>query len=158
MQTYQKQRNNIMKNLDLAIEFFKKNNLVKTPKYILSYHNINTKRDMAEIYGSGQYFLKIWEGVILEYYIANVEVNGIKYAYISMDKDTKEIYDYYEYVENGIRKMTDNTVVRFEGFSDLPQEYIEKAEYFQYKEYVIHWTEKPYGIILEYINPKEFKK
>lgn len=141
-----------------AVAFCKAKSLEFEPlNYALTVHNTRLKVDTHHIFRSGQekHYIKVQiGGEVTEWYDVGTYYEGEKVSLISMLPDGTKT-GVYRKIENGVVKTpldSNNapTVSNFGSWFDIPKELREKADYFNHKHAILVWSDKSYGLILEY--------
>lgn len=132
-------------------------NILSIAAYRYSVYNATTHHHLARVFdigvGDEQYVVKVTGNAVTEYYHVNGIYNGVKRFAVAHDVDTHEVIEYYEPGENGIHKfslqgellaVTNGNIAELtpSQTSGVPQNVLRKS---------FAWSQKPYGLILEYI-------
>lgn len=123
------------------------NYIKELPTISLTYWNATTKQDIAQLYEYNNFIVKAFNNEILELYESNV--NG--YAFVSRDINTNEIIDTYQFNDDKSKLIKNNEVETvFGDYNTIPDEFKPLLDDFEYKDKIVHWSNKSYGFIVEY--------
>lgn len=132
-------------------------NILSIAAYRYSVYNATTHQRLARVFdigvGDEQYVVKVSGNAVTEYYHINEVYDGVSRFAVAHDVDTHEVIEYYEPGANGIHKFslvgellatTNGNVSELtpEQTATVPQNVLSKS---------FAWSQKPYGLILEYI-------
>ena len=134
-----------------------KNNLIKRSSMVdvINHSTISDLYTWGEDYYSPEYYVKLTNEKISEYYTRNSEIKNAEY--VSRDLVTNEVIEYYvtdftdvskelKYNKNGILLQTNYFINKF---SDLPKEYKNYLNNYLNKDKIFLYSKKQYGMIVE---------
>lgn len=130
-----------------------KNYVSDSTTYAATYYSATTQADIANLYASGKYFVKVDSTGIVEWYESGVTVNSTLFAFVSRNLLTDAVEDVYSQVNNElIKNPTDATPTKtvYGGYFSVPTDKIDLLDSFLYKTAIQRWSDKPYGFIVEY--------
>lgn len=145
---------------EAAKNFFINKNINTNPFYVCTMFNITTNEILTHVFRDDvkNNFVKIKNGLPTEWYeMSNFVIEDKQYSFISKDLSTGEIIDKYFYTEDGSalvkfseKSPKDRVITRFQPFEKIDSPYREMIEHFEYKDHIIAWSSKKYGLIVEF--------
>lgn len=142
---------------EAAKNFFNSKNINTNPFYVCTMFNITTNEILTHLFSdeSRSNFVKIKNGLPTEWYEMPFVLENKIYADVSKDLLTGEVIDKYVFDHRGLVKISeksfkDEVITRFESFEKIDSPYREMIENFEYKDHIIAWSKKKYGLIVEF--------
>jgi hypothetical protein len=115
----------------------------------------------AYVDDSGKIFhIKVHNSQVTDWYVQKGEIDGQVYEWVAFDLSTGQPIEVYEQTSPGTlqkRNLTDSTAAtvdtHFMPLSEMPSQVIEAVGDLPYKETITAYSEKTYGLIVEYLPP-----
>jgi hypothetical protein len=115
----------------------------------------------AYVDDSGKIFhIKVHNSQVTDWYVQKGEIDGQVYEWVAFDLSTGQPIEVYEQTSPGTlqkRNLADSTAAtvetHFMPLSEMPSQVIEAVADLPYKETITAYSEKTYGLIVEYAPP-----
>lgn len=124
--------------------------------YSFTQYNASTKKDISHVYSATDYLIKtnVENTEVLEYYQANVSIEGVPYSWVSRDVVSGTVLDRYTHTVGGLEKIPDvgTSIVRtnFSGYDYIDPRLQPLLSDFTDKGRIFAWSDKATGLIVEY--------
>lgn len=149
---YTTTQNNLVANEFLAIK-------TGVPKcgYIYSVYNATTKQKTGEVFYGGDYYVKVFNGVVIEWYELNYDLNGTIREFVSFETGDTPI-DYYlptsPQLCSKYDAVTDEFIVtvNYANYADIPEDKKPLLVDFDQNDRIFTYSDKSYGFVVEYID------
>jgi hypothetical protein len=138
-----------------AAKFLSDKGLSSNVEYLVSMYNITQKALLANLFACEKHLVKVLNGEVIEWYEADIAIDGKKYTFVSKDLTTGAAVDKYILDQRGLVKFCDDasvepTITNFGTYASMPQLMRPLLSSFEHREHIRAWSLKPYGLIVEY--------
>lgn len=124
--------------------------------YSYSVYNATTQEYLSQVFVYDGGMIKVDKGVVLEWYKQNGVINGVTHDFVSLDLNTEEPLDYYDWAENQVGVVMNKydlngQFVVSTNFTEIPEDKKPLLVDFNYP--ITAWSDKYYGFCIEYLEP-----
>lgn len=125
-------------------------------QYLYSVYNATINQKISQVFISGNYLVKVSDGVVTELYESEYDLNGNVYDYVAFGTGDFPI-EYYVYGDDST--FTKYTIDESEppvlsvisGYASIPSDKQELLNSFAYTDRIFVWSNKSYGFCVEYV-------
>lgn len=122
--------------------------------YIYSVYNSTIKQVISRVFATPEYFIKVSDGAVTEWYEIDGSIDGAQHAFVALDLVTDAPIEYYDYEDGVLKKYAlDGTfIVATEpcSYDTLSPEYQAALDGFAFKNAVFMVSNKTYGLVFEF--------
>lgn len=125
-------------------------------QYLYSVYNATINQKISQVFISGNYLVKVSDGVVTELYESEYDLNGSVYDYVAFGTGDTPI-EYYVYNLNSTftKYSIDETqapvLSTISGFDDIPSDKQALLNDFSSTNRIFVWSDKLYGFCVEYV-------
>lgn len=124
--------------------------------YLYSVYNTATKEMISQVFGCDGDLIKVSNNEISEWYKANYSLNGINHVFVSININTNDPIDYYDWAINQAGSVMNKYDLNGQfivstNFTPIPQDKIYLLDGFEYINTITGWSDKYYGFCVEYL-------
>lgn len=145
-------QSNLIANEFLAIKFG-----VVSSGYIYSIYNASTNEFGGDVFYGGNYYVKVLNGAVIEYYEINYDLNGTIREFVSFGTGDTPV-DYYLPTDSTCCSkydaVTNDFIVKtnYANYVGIPDDKKQLLANFSQTDRIFSYSEKTYGFVVEYID------
>lgn len=138
----------------VAKVFLQSLGVIEEPVYRLTTYNVTKNAEIGDLYSTSRFGVKVVGHKVEELYGVDAIYGNTRFPYVSYDVVTLEIADTYLWGPDLTLVKNNEVVTHFVApGAALPKSIANKVRDLPFKDAIRCWSEKPYGLIVEYYDP-----